>query len=378
MSEFHVTVVKLGPIEKHPNADTLGITMVHGGYPCIVKLDDFKEGDLAVYIPIDALVDGDRAEFKWMGEGKKHRIKAKKLRGIFSMGLLIKARSSTDPDRCFCVGEDVQEAFQVEKYLPPSEREPAQPVQRGLTKRQRKLLQVWPIPAIFAAILGIALHSLQVFLYLCASIAIVLWACVKYVGRKQKRTALGPKVPYYDIEGFRKYKNLFQEGEPVVITEKIHGCNAKYTWHNGKFYCGSRTMFRDGTDHVWARAAEKYQLREKLAATENLVLFGEVYGPDCQDLHYGIKHGDVGFAAFDILDLNTGEYWSYGKFKSFCDDNKIPTTPELHFGEWYPELTRGAEGRSCLDKHVREGIVIRTPDRKKILKLVGEGYMLRK
>lgn len=33
MTEFHVEVVRIGSIEKHPGADTLSVTNIHGGYP---------------------------------------------------------------------------------------------------------------------------------------------------------------------------------------------------------------------------------------------------------------------------------------------------------------------------------------------------------
>jgi hypothetical protein len=46
MSEFHVTVIQLGKVGKHPNADNLSITSIHGGYPCIINSGDFKEGDV--------------------------------------------------------------------------------------------------------------------------------------------------------------------------------------------------------------------------------------------------------------------------------------------------------------------------------------------
>jgi hypothetical protein len=49
MSEFRVQVVQLGPIEKHPNADTLSCTEVDG-YPVIFRTGDYAEGDLAVYL----------------------------------------------------------------------------------------------------------------------------------------------------------------------------------------------------------------------------------------------------------------------------------------------------------------------------------------
>ena len=46
MSEFKVEVVKIRKIEKHPNADTLSITNIHGGYPVVFRTEDFNEGDL--------------------------------------------------------------------------------------------------------------------------------------------------------------------------------------------------------------------------------------------------------------------------------------------------------------------------------------------
>lgn len=39
MSEFHVEVVRVGPVTKHPNADTLSITNIHGGYPVIMRTE---------------------------------------------------------------------------------------------------------------------------------------------------------------------------------------------------------------------------------------------------------------------------------------------------------------------------------------------------
>jgi hypothetical protein len=48
----------------------------------------------------------------------------------------------------------------------------------------------------------------------------------------------------YDIEPWQKYRNEFVEGEEVVITEKIHGANSRYTFQNGKMYCGSHYQWK--------------------------------------------------------------------------------------------------------------------------------------
>jgi hypothetical protein len=91
-TEFHVEVVKLGKILDLENSTSLSITNVLDGFPCIIKRGSFKEGDLAIYIPIDSIVDTKMPEFQFLNKGKRYRrIKALKLRGTFSMGLLIPA-----------------------------------------------------------------------------------------------------------------------------------------------------------------------------------------------------------------------------------------------------------------------------------------------
>lgn len=108
MSEFHVRVVKLGSITKHPNADTLSVTNVEG-YPVIIRTGDFSEGDKAVYVSVDAVVP---KEPRWEFLGDSLRIKAKKLRGIFSMGILTQANPEWE------VGQNVQKELNIEKYEP--------------------------------------------------------------------------------------------------------------------------------------------------------------------------------------------------------------------------------------------------------------------
>lgn len=72
MSQFSVPVVVIGPVEKHPNADTLSITQVEG-CPVIFQTVNFKEGDYAIYVPVDAVVpvDGDAFGFLKTKEGQK-------------------------------------------------------------------------------------------------------------------------------------------------------------------------------------------------------------------------------------------------------------------------------------------------------------------
>lgn len=98
MGNYSATVVRLGPLTKHPNADKLQLANIFGN-TVIVGLDD-REGDLGVYFPIETqlseefckendLIRRKDAAGKAAGGmlADNRRVRAIKLRGIPSMGL---------------------------------------------------------------------------------------------------------------------------------------------------------------------------------------------------------------------------------------------------------------------------------------------------
>lgn len=352
MSEFHVEVVRLGSVVDLPKSDTLAITHVHGGYPCIVKRGQFAEGDLAVYIPVDALCPVARPEFTFLDSGKGRtyeRIRARKLRGTFSMGLLIAAPDGSKP------GDDVRAHYGIEKWEPPSERDDACPM--AATRRESWLKRAW--------------------LSVCHAIGLT--------------PPKPPSVPIYDIEGLRKHIGILNLGEEVVLTEKIHGCNSRFIWTGKRFYVGSRTMFRKSGPSVWHTVADRYRLEAIMRQYPGAVLFGEVYG-SVQDLKYGVPADEgVRFVVFDLLWENHGahtrRYFDYDNLLRFCAEHELPVVPELYRGPWSPDLIRYAEGPTTMPgaNHVREGFVVKPviertdPHFGRVqLKLPGEGYLTRK
>ena len=58
MSKLIVEVCKVDNIEKHPNADRLSIATIKG-WNCIVGLNQYKPGDLVIFIPPDSIVPED-------------------------------------------------------------------------------------------------------------------------------------------------------------------------------------------------------------------------------------------------------------------------------------------------------------------------------
>lgn len=328
MSEFHVEVVRLGAVEKHPNADTLSIARVHGGYPVIFRTGEYREGDLAVYVPVDAIVptDGERFAFLGDGTGRPARIRAKRLRGIFSMGLL------TPADPVWTEGQDVREALEVEKYDPVERRQ-------GYAS-------------------GAASPDLDD----------------------------DPGVlPEYDLEGLRKYGRLLVPGEEVVLTEKIHGANGRAVVVDGRFYVGSRSNFwKPESANWWATVAREYDLADRLSLLPGLAIYFEVYGP-VQDLQYATG-GQLRLAVFDALDWKERRWLNVDELAATCAEIGLPLVPQLYRGPWSTDLVVHAEGPSTLGLgHVREGFVVR-PVRERwedrlgrvILKMHGEGFLTRK
>lgn len=362
MNSTHKCEVVPVIMEKHPNADSLSIVKVFGGYTCCVRTEDWLGIEKAVYIPPDSIVKTTRPEFSFLDDGKgkgESRVKAKKLRGVVSFGCLIPAPEIA------VIGEDWAEKLEVRHYEPPTEFE------RG------------------GAILG--------------------GDCVK-----------PPQihVPKYDIDALRRYKDLFTHGEEVLITEKVDGTNARFVFHNDEFYCGSRNEWRaefPNYDHVtiesltskgvdeerakqiidrlnngekktnvyWQILNSSNDLRLLLMDNPDLVLFGEIYGW-VQKLRYGHKQGEVSFVAFDAM--KDGQWLEPKELIDLCEKYNVPfvfTFEENIFDfEKLCELSDGDSFMSRGERQIREGIVIQpiqnrwAPEIGRVkLKLVSGAYL---
>jgi ATP-dependent RNA circularization protein (DNA/RNA ligase family) len=134
----------------------------------------------------------------------------------------------------------------------------------------------------------------------------------------------------------RKYQGLFNLGEEVVLTEKIHGCNARFGWYKRKFYVGSRTQYRsEGDASYWSEVARDLGLKDKLKPYPGIALYGEVFGSGVQDLEYGAPAGKRYLRVFDVLDIETRKWWDYDRAKEFVEGTLgLKMAPELYRGPW--------------------------------------------
>ena len=119
------TIEKINKIKKHPNADKLEIVEVLG-YQCVVPIGLHKEGDLVVYIQPDTVLPNDQ---EWAKEYLKYspkRVKAVKLRGEFSEGVIVPLLKWGEENiinqlnnKDIAIGMEVSDTIGVTKYDPP-------------------------------------------------------------------------------------------------------------------------------------------------------------------------------------------------------------------------------------------------------------------
>ncbi len=191
--------------------------------------------------------------------------------------------------------------------------------------------------------------------------------------------------PAYDVDTLRRYAHVFEAGEPVWITEKIHGASARYCWVGDAMHVGSRTEWkREGKNNLWWQVVERYpELTEFCRAHPDLTVYGEVFG-NVQDLKYGAKPGEIRFSVFDLL---SGSEWIKAA-EARQIGAALPWVPLLSESTSFDleTILALAEGKSLIAgaTHIREGIVVKPllerthPEVGRVcLKVVANGYLER-
>lgn len=352
MATFSVSVVTLDDVRPHPNADRLELGVV-GGFCVVIAKGQYRAGEKVVYIPEGAVLPPELIErlglVGKLAGSAKNRVKAVRLRGELSQGLLV------SPDAAWELGDNVAEALGVTKYEPP-------------------------IPPALAG----EVYVLDI-----------------------------DEVISFDLDDIKRYPGVIAEGELVTMTEKIHGTftmvgarpsrdTRESDGHReGRSFVSSKGLMhkRLGFKHNEANAHNTYlrtahdhgiyAVVESLADRwgENAFILGETFGVGLQDLVYGTSHGKPDFRVFVIV--RGKRFLNDAEIEELCAEFGLKRVPVLYRGPFTPEAlhthTSGQESVTGQAVHLREGVVV-TPCQERYdskigrvsLKSVSEAYLDRK
>lgn len=376
-TEHICEVVRVTGIKPHPGADRLEIASFETtngptAYQVITGKGNLVPGDLALYVGVDSVVPKGHHAFDFLferldGKGKdKFRVKAARIRGMYSEGLLLNMDEFRFEAGPWELGTEFDKVLGITYWVGPPTKGTAFPASQG--------------PG------------------------------------TPKDASFGGLFPVFTIDSLRKVPHLFDLDETVVITEKIHGTNFRAGYVKGKFLVGSHRTIKTDTrswlrklwdrlrgdkpketggyykEDLWLATVKQYNLEEKLRHfAPGIVVYGEIFGltpggAKIQDMTYGGP--TLGLRLFDAYDSKAKEWLSFQQLQTLCGVLSVPMVPVLLTGRYSLEIvqqvaegvTHVFNGNTAGISHIREGCVVRSleagPRRRG--KWVSEAYRMRK
>lgn len=351
----------IGEIRPINGADNIELVRVNG-WQAITNRGQYQVGDFVVVATTDAVIPQKLSdELNITGYLRKgQRVRTIKLRGVYSECLLIPTKHIPFMENYY-EGKNMMNLMAVFKYQPPV-----------------KTLQL-------------------------------------SVGGRKVKYHQNPNFPiYYKFPNQKNVPDMFNEGDIVTITRKLHGTNARYgivrkkklsliervrkffgnKWISYEYVYGSHNVEK-GSDSqgfyetdVWRTIADNYKIKDKLweyvrglsspdLLGKGLIIYGEIYGHGIQkNYDYGLS--DAKFAGFDV-ELN-GNYRPYVDEKDLFVALGLPRVQVLYLGTWSKEkqdkyvFNNTIEGTGV----PHEGVVVKsvTGDRNKVAKVINPDYLI--
>jgi RNA ligase (TIGR02306 family) len=300
----------------------------------VVKVNEYKVGDLAVYYEIDSFLPIRpqfeflrKSSYKRMGSSEGFRLKTIRLRGQISQGLLTPIPEGISNPR---EGDDLTEALDIVKYEPP-------------------------IPAQLA---GKIKGTFPSFI---------------------------PKTDEIRIQNFESEVGFSPVGERAYVTEKLDGTSFTCYFNNGVFgVCGRNWELSETSDNSLWRMANVLQLKEKMTKHgKNIALQGELVGAGINGNLYGLSDHKLYF--FTGYDIDKGRRMFFDELEWVLFGLQLQMVPLLEkYGFVIPNesnivdyMLKYAEGKSVLNMEVdREGVVVRGLEREFSFKAISNTYLL--
>lgn len=312
------TIRKIDAINPIEGADAIEVATV-GGWKVVVKKNEFKAGELAVYFEIDSWVPNELAPFltsagkepREYNGVKGERLRTVKLRGQISQGLLLPLEPTCKNIESLLFEDlDVSVPLNVQKW----ER---------------------PIPAQLAG---------QV---------------------RGNFPALVPKTDQERIQNLSKQFDKFME-DTWSVTEKLDGSSCTfYLDDEDQFHVCSRNLdLKEDENNSFWKTARKYDIEGIMRrnSMQGMAIQGEMIGEGIQGNQYKVV---LDFYVYDMYNTRTGEYILPSQLKAACERlglNHVPILAEgvTLVGSSIQSILSEAEGKSRLNGSEREGIVFKS------------------
>jgi RNA ligase (TIGR02306 family) len=326
------SIVVIDDIAPIPGADMIEVATVKG-WKLVIKKNEFKAGDHAVYCEIDAFLPITpafgflrKSSYRKMGETEGFRLKTIRLRGQISQGLLLPVAMLGG--YAYELGEDVSAQLGIIRYEAP-------------------------VPAALAGMMKGAFPSF---------------------------------IPKTDEERIQNLSHLYDsyKQQPCYVTEKLDGSSVTYYLRDGEFGVCSRNLeLQETADNTLWKVARQLDIAAKLATLgKNLALQGELIGEGIQGNPYDIRAQSIRF--YNAFNIDSYEYLSMPDFLALINQLGLQHVPVLDMAFQLPDtiemLLNIAEGASALSpahrKTEREGLVIRSADRRISFKVISNKFLL--
>ena len=311
-------IVKISSI---PDADKIEKVQVLG-WECVAKKGEFKEGELCVYIEIDAMIPKCIwSGFLWReGDTKdKYRLKTCKLKGQVSQGLVLPISilsyysEDVDSKSVLQEGDDVTQLLCIEKY----------------------------IPHIPANLQGEIEGDFPFFI---------------------------PKTDENRIQAYPQLLDIMR-GKEVTISEKLDGTSASYFLKDLHFgVCSRNKELKLNDNNLYWKIAKQYDIENKLnwlnkeSGGIEFAIQGEIIGQGVQSNKYKLEGNRL--YVFNVYNISEHKYLEHEEMQKFCESLQLTYVPplgQITLNHTVEELVELSKGYTVLNPEQiwREGIVVR-------------------
>jgi RNA ligase (TIGR02306 family) len=363
------TIRKIKEIRPIEGADAIELAVVDGWNVVVAKNVGHKVGDKVVYCEIDSFLPIReefeflrKSSYKKMGNLEGFRLKTIRLRGQISQGLilpssilegLIEIPIGFELDRVLegMLGQDVSEMIGIVKYEPPIPAQLSGQVKGGFPGFLRKTDE----------------------------------ERIQNLEEQYQRWRSNPELSFYVTEKLdgSSFTCYLKDGQFGVCSRNLELAEPE-PFVPGMEMCGDG-IERPRQENTFWKVVREMGIREKLEKAcqelgRNLCIQGEMIGSGIQGNPYNLKGQTL--RLYNIFDIDAQEYFGLPMFLTTAEHLlEIPTVPVLEMNFKLPEtiedLLAYAESKSVLNKDTeREGVVIRSLDRKISFKSISNKFLL--